>query len=261
MSAKTLAIFTGSVLAAAAVGWHLAFSGGGTAGRQASDVSIVLNRPEAPAPASGAAAGAAKQVPEKGWVPPTGDPVQRYRAARTPEERIQVISDFITLGHDRNVFMLQEAVRDSDARVRMLALERAASMLAPELAREVYRVSGRSDDPDIRTMTWSFLAPHPMENRVAVYGEVLQKGPDVAVEETLSEMGRTPEMPLFDAMLFQSLGNDMKPARVDRLLQEMNTWLKPGGGNVPEFHSVAELQSWWQANRQRYDQFLLRVDQ
>ena len=142
----------------------------------------------------------------------------------------------------------------------MLALESAASMLTPELAREVYRVSGRSDDPDIRTMTWSFLAPHPMENRVAVYGEVLQKGPDVAVEEAISEMGRTPEMSLFDTLLFQSMASDMKPERTGRLLKELNDWLKPGGGNVPAFKSVAELQTWWQANRRRYDTFMLRVD-
>lgn len=199
--------------------------------------------------------------PQKRTVP-TGDPQQRYHEARTSAERMQVISDFITLGHDHNVFMLQEAVRDSDPKVRMLALESAASMLTPELAREVYRISGRSDDPDIRSMTWSFLAPHPMENRVAVYRDVLAAGQDVAVEEAISEMGRTPEMPLFEMMLGSGLNPDLPAARTDRLLKELNEWLKPGGGgDVPEFKSMAQLQSWWQANHQRYDQFMLRLDQ
>jgi len=258
MSAKTIAILAGSALVAAVIGWHLAFS-------EAERLNPAAGSTVAPGLSDGVTAshanGAKKQVPAGGWIPPTGDPVQRYHAAKTSAERLQVISDFITLGHDHNVFMLQEAVRDSDAKVRMLALESAASMLTPEMAREVYRVSGRSDDPEIRAMTWSFLAPHPMENRVTVYGEVLQKGPDVAVAEALAEMGRTPEMPLFDTLLFQSQAKEMQPERTDRLLKELNNWLKPGGGNVPEFHTVADLQTWWQANRQHYDQFMLRVDQ
>jgi|GEM_PF-1949461 len=259
MSAKTIAILASSALVAAVIGWHLAFSGAERVNPAAVGSSV------APGHSDGVTAfpanGAKKQAPAGGWIPPTGDPVQRYHAAKATAERIQVISDFITLGHDHNVFMLQEAVRDRDAKVRMLALESAASMLTPEMAREVYRVSGRSDDPDIRTMTWSFVAPHPMENRVAVYGEVLQKGPDVAVEEALGEMGRTPEMPLFDTLLFQSQAKDMQPERTARLLKELNNWLKPGGGDVPEFHTVADLQTWWQANRKNYDQFMLRVDQ
>lgn len=258
MSGKTIAILICTVLAAIFIGWHLANSGPDKATPILAEAPISSSRPAATVPSASSAP--SKPATPGNWVPPTGDPVQRYHEAKNSAERMQVISDFITLGHDRNVFMLQEALKDSDPKVRMLALESAASMLTPEMAREVYRVSGRSDDADIRTMTWSFLAPHPMENRVAVYGEVLQKGPDVAVEETLSEMGRTPEMPLFDTLLFQSLDKNMQPARASRLLKEMNDWLKPGGGNVPEFHSVGEVQTWWQANRQHYDQFMLRLD-
>ena len=256
MSGKQIAVFLVAMAIAAAVGWQLAFSDGDKHGVPESSRPAIRGNGTASSPAGAAT----KDTPSAAWVPPAGDPVARYHQTKSSEERMKVINDFITLGHDHNVFMLQEAVRDADPKVRMLALESAASMLTPEMAREVYRVSGRSDDPDIRAMTWSFLAPHPMENRVAVYGEVLQKGPDVAVEEALSEMGRTPEMPLFETMLGQSLSSDMKPERSGRLLKEMNAWLKPGGGDVPEFHTVAELQSWWQANRQRYDQFLLRLD-
>ena len=256
MKGKTLAIFIGSLLVAAVIGWHLAFFDPTKGPPAISEASGQVSAGKGPSTASTPGTPA----PPGAWVPPTGDPVERYHQAKTSEERMKIISDFITLGHNHTVLLLQEAVKDSDPKVRMLALESAASMLTPELAREVYRVSGRSDDPDIRTMTWSFLAPHPMENRVAVYGEVLQKGPDVAVEEAISEMGRTPEMSLFDTLLFQSMASDMKPERTGRLLKELNDWLKPGGGNVPAFKSVAELQTWWQANRRRYDTFMLRVD-
>ena len=252
MNGKSVALFFAIVLIAALIGWRLAFPGS----------SAVTTTAEPPTPSMAAGAKPIATPPTKPgeWVPPTGEPVERFREAKTTEERLKVIADFITLGHDRNAAMLREAITDADPKVRMNAIESAASMLTPEAAREVYRVSGISPDADIRTMTWSFLAPHPMENRVAVYGEVLQKGPDVAVEEAIAEMGRTPEMPLFDTMLFQGQAKDMPPARAARLLKEMNDWLKPGGGNVPEFRSIPDLQAWWQANRQRYDQFMLRVD-
>jgi len=257
MTGKSIAIFLITLLIAVAIGWHLSSSNpeAKPASAEASAQSpSAKGSTQAPPPSL------AKPATPGGWVPPTGEPVERYREAKTSEQKMKVINDFIVLGHDRNSNMLREAVNDADPKVRMLAIESAASMLTPEAAREVYRVSGASTDPDIRSMTWSFVAPHPMENRVAVYGEVLQKGPDAAFEETLSEMGRTPEMPLFDTLLFQSLAKDMPPARSARLLKEINDWLKPGGGNVPEFHSPSEAQAWWQANRQRYDQFMLRVD-
>ena len=252
MSGKAVAFFLAVSLVAAIVGWQLAFTGPSHLNAEAPKATAP--KPIEPSPKM---TGAPNPT---AWVPPTGEPVERFRAAKTTEERLKVIADFITLGHDQNAAMLREAVNDSDAKVRMNAIESAASMLTPEAAREVYRVSGISPDPDIRSMTWSFLAPHPMENRVAVYGEVLQKGPDVAVEEAIAEMGRTPEMPLFETMLFQSSTKDMPPTRAARLLKEMNEWLKPGGGDVPEFRTVTDLQAWWQANRRRYDQYMLRVD-
>jgi len=245
---------------AVVTGWFLATSGPGGAPSLPGGAGAPSSTGAATPSPSISAVGAPKPAPPSGWVPPTGDPRQRYLEAKTSAERMQVISDFITLGHDHNVFMLQEAVKDNDPKVRMLALESAASMLTPELAREVYRVSGRSEDADIRSMTWSFLAPHPMDNRVAVYGEVIAAGQDVAVEEAISEMGRTPEMPLFEMMLGSSLNKDLPAGRTERLLKELNEWLKPGGGDVPEFKSVSQVREWWQANRQRYDQFMLRVD-
>ncbi|MDB6138491.1 MAG: hypothetical protein JWO94_1563, partial [Verrucomicrobiaceae bacterium] len=188
MNGKTLASIIGAMLLAAVIGWRLAFS-------EAGKTKPPFGASAPPAAATGSTA-SLSSPPANGpqpapavWAAPTGDPLQRYHAAKTTEEKMQVISDFITLGHDHNVFMLQEAVRDASPKVRMLALESAASMLTPELASEVYRFSGRSDDPDIRAMTWSFLAPHPMENRVAVYGDVFVAGQDTALEEALAEMG------------------------------------------------------------------------
>ncbi len=246
---------------AVAIGWHFSMPAGKPeTPSSATTPALPSGGGAVGTPSSGPAAPAPSSAKPAAWVPPTGDPVQRYRAAKTSAERMQVISDFITLGHDHNVFMLQEAVKDGDPKVRMLALESAASMLTPEMAREVYRVAGRSDDSDLRTMTWSFLAPHPMENRVAVYRDVITQGQDVAAEEAISEMGRTPEMPLFEMMLGSSLTPDLPPGREARLLKELNEWLKPGGGDVPQFHTVGEIRNWWQANHQRYDQFMLRLD-
>ena len=72
-------------------------------------------------------------------------------------------------------------------------------------------------------------------------------------------MGRTPEMPLFEAMLTSA--TRVNGPRQDRVFKELQAWLQPGGGNVPTFKSVNEMVTWWTANKQRYDQFLLRVDQ
>ena len=251
MSGKLILALISFVLLAAGAGWWLAMSAGGPPPVAANPASA---GPASPAATAGAAA------TKSGWVPPTGEPVQRYREAKTYQEKYDIISNFITLGHDRNVHMLIEALNDSDPKIRIYAVENAASMLTPELATLVYKESGKSTDSEVRQMTWSFVAPHPIENRSQVYGEVLIKGPDAAIEEVLSEMGRTPEAPLFETLIGSSLSPGVTPERITRIVKELNEWLKPGGGNVPQFQTGADLAKWWAENKKNYDQFMLRVD-
>ena len=251
MSSKLTFALIAFVFLAAVAGWWLAMSGNAPV----MPVVQTLNTTStSPATKVGPLAN------KNGWVPPTGEPVERYREAKTYQEKYDIISNFITLGHDRNVNMLIAALNDGDPKIRLYALENAASMLTPELATLVYKESGKSTDPDVRQMTWSFSAPHPMENRAQIYGEVLVNGPDTAIEEVLSEMGRTPETPLFETLLGTGLSPGVKPDRITRIVKEINEWLKPGGGEVPEFRTPADAAKWWAQNKQRYDQFMLRVD-
>lgn len=251
MSGKLIFALISVVLFAAAAGWWMAMS----------DAPLIVSPSAAPesvplSPGSKAGSLATKS----GWVPPTGEPVERYREAKTYQEKYDIISNFIALGHDRNVHMLIAALSDSDPKIRLYAVESAASMLTPELATLVYKESGKSTDEDVRQMTWSFSAPHPMENRTQIYGELLVNGPDVAIEEVMSEMGRTPEMPLFEVLIGSSLSPGVKPERITRIVKELNEWLKPGGGDVPEFKTGADVAKWWTENKKNYDQFMLRVD-
>ena len=205
-----------------------------------------------PAPAT-----PAKPVKPGGWQPPEGDPVERYREGKTAQARKDMISNFMALGHDRNPDMLIEALKDTDIDVRVFAVE-SASALTPEEAVRVYMKSASNDNPDVREMTWSLVAPHPMENRVMVYREALSNGSTKTVEEALSEMGTTPERSLFEMMLEQA--NKQQGDRAKRLTTELNEWLKPGGGNVPEFTRADELVQWWSQNSKNYDEYMLRVD-
>ena len=195
-----------------------------------------------------------------GWQPPEGDPVERYKApGQTAQQRKDMISNFMALGHPNNPFMLIAALNDPDAAVRFFAVE-SASALTPEEAREVYRRAASSEDADVREMCWSLSAPHPIENRVYIYSDALEKAGDKAVEEVLSEMGRTPERPLFEMMLSQAL-QIKNPQRVARLQKELQEWLVPGGGDVPKFNTLQDMAAWWQKTHQAYDEFMLRVDQ
>lgn len=251
MSGKLLFALIAFVFVAAGAGWWLAMS----------DASPIAPRPLTTSPGPASPAQKAGPVATKsGWVPPTGEPVERYREAKTYQEKYDIISNFMALGHDRNVNMLIAALNDSDPKIRLYAVESAASMLTPELATLVYKESGKSTDKDVREMTWSFSAPHPMENRSQIYGEILIKGPDDSIEEVLSEMGRTPEMPLFETLIGASLSPGVKPDRIGRIVKELNEWLKPGGGTVPEFKTGTDLAKWWAENKKNYDQFMLRVD-
>ena len=193
------------------------------------------------------------------WVPPEGDPVDKYRAAKTAQERYDVIANFMALGHDRNPAMLIDALRDPDLNNRVFAIE-SASALTPEEAREVYRQGAVNDQSDVREMTWSLVAPHPMENKAYIYQEPLAKGSPQIMEEALHEMGITPERPLFEMMLTQA-ALSKEPQRTDRLMKEVNAWLEPGGGDVPKFKSPADALKWWEAQSKNYDEFMLRVDQ
>ncbi len=192
------------------------------------------------------------------WKPPEGDPVQRYQSSKSKEDRLEIIGQFMSLGHERNPFMLIEALKDESTEVRVKAVEYAAS-LEPGPSAVVLKEACLNDAKDVREMGWSLLAPHPLENKAPVLMAAIERGSDTVLAEAFSEMGRTPEQPLFEAML--TAANRVQDARQARVFSELQAWLKPGGGSVPVFTNVNEMSTWWAANKQRYDQFMLRVDQ
>ena len=92
-----------------------------------------------------------------------------------------------------------------------------------------------NDAKDVREMGWSLLAPHPLENKAPVLMAAIERGSDAVLTETFSEMGRTPELPLFEAML--TAANRVQDARQARVFSELQTWLKAWrrlGANVQE---------------------------
>jgi hypothetical protein len=226
---------------------------------QAAAPEIVIPQPQTTTPSQRPTLQAKPVTKPNGWVPPEGDPVVRYQAAKTPAERKEIIGSFMALGHANNHNMLITALNDPDPSVRFAAVEYAAS-LTPEEGAEVYRKAAWSDDSEVREMAWSLAAPHPMETKVRIYGEALEKGGNKAMEETLAEMGRSPERPLFELMLSQAVTLKDAP-RVERLVKELQSWLQPGGGNVPTFKTAAEVGTWWTQESKHYDQYMLRVDQ
>ena len=186
------------------------------------------------------------------------DPVAHYREGRSKQERMDAISNFMALGDDNNYAMLKAALDDADAEVRMLAVE-SASALEVGPAVDVWKKSATSSDPDVREMTWSLSATYPMESRAAIYREALTRGPQAAFNEAIDEMTVTPERPLFEMML--TLGETLPAERAPRLLQVLQEWLEPGGGEVPKFTSISEVLAFWERQHQNYDEYLLRVDQ
>ena len=212
-----------------------------------------------PAGAAGKAGASAPQTPGNPpakWVPPEGDPVERYRAAKGAQERQNVISNFMALGHDRNAAMLIAALNDADLRVQMFAIESSTSLEAA-LAHQVLTQACVNKTADVRQMAWSLLAPYGINEKAATFAQVLIQGPDDAFTEAFQEMSISPERPLFETMLNATLHADAK--RVPRLLTEMQEWLERAG-EVPKFKSAPELLAWWGQNQKHYDQYLLRLD-
>ncbi|MCB1079294.1 MAG: HEAT repeat domain-containing protein, partial [Verrucomicrobiae bacterium] len=189
-----------------------------------------------------------KNEKKSGWVPPEGDPVQRFRELKngTPQERKDLISNFMALGHERNPDMLIEALKDPDTDVRVFAIE-SASALTEEESTRVLQAAAANDNPDAREMAWSIAAPYPIPSKVKIYGEALAKGSDANVEEAFEEMSITPEMPLFEMMIYHTLDPNLPDSRKQRLLKEMQLWLEPGGGDVPTFSDPKDLFEWWKA--------------
>jgi len=196
-----------------------------------------------------------------GWVPPEGDPVSRYRELRggTAQARKDIISNFLALGHERNPYLLIEALGDPDPGVRLLAVESASALSVGE-ATAVLAAASSSRDADVREMTWSLAAPYPVESRVTIYAGALRQGDDTALAEAFSEMGIRPERPLFEMMLAEALRPEVAPERQARFLEELQAWLEPGGGEVPRFQQVGELAQWWRTQLDHYDEYLLRTD-
>lgn len=102
------------------------------------------------------------------WVPPEGDPVSRYREAKTKQERYDIISNFMALGHERNPFMLVEALKDPDVSNRVYAVESASALTAEE-STHVLRQAAINDQWDVREMAWSLLAPYPPDLKTGVF--------------------------------------------------------------------------------------------
>jgi hypothetical protein len=244
MSSRSLTYSLLSIIALAlllaAAGWRLA--GGGSSAARLAQTAPQLKDSSQP------------DTPNY----PKGDPVDTFRAAKTTEERAEIMGQFMSLGHARNPAMLADAMRDPDVKLRVSAVEYSAS-LTPLEACEVYRTSAINDQSDVREMTWSLLAPHPEENRALVYGEALAKGSPAVMEEVFSEMGRQPGRMLFESMINQML-KTTEPARSARILKEVQAWLVPGGGEVPKFSSPQAVSGWWSQQRKNYDEFMLRVD-
>lgn len=188
----------------------------------------------------------------------TGDPVDRFRACTSQEEKLETIGRFMALGHDRNAQMLIDALKDPSTDLRVKALEYAAS-LEPGVSALVLKEACLNDAKDVREMGWSLLAPHPLMNKAPVLIAAVEHSSDSILEEVFIEMGRTPEKPLFEAMLAGAL-RAQAPARQSRTLTELQAWLKPGGGDTPAFQSINQLADWWAANQRRYDTYMLRVD-
>ena len=186
------------------------------------------------------------------------DPVAHYRSGKTRQERMDAISNFMALGDDNNYAMLKAALDDADAEIRLFAVE-SATALEVGHAVDVWKKSAASTDPDVREMTWSLSATYPMESRAAIYREALLRGPSEAVTEALNEMNVTPERPLFEMMLL--LGDSLPPERAPQVLKTIQEWLVPGGGQVPQFKSIAEAAAFWEKQQENYDEYLLRLDQ
>jgi hypothetical protein len=209
---------------------------------------------------TGALRQAASVLPQRSATKaPVGDPLNRYNQATTLTQRLEVIDTFMAIGHHNNPFMLIAALKAPELSVRVHAAEQTA-MLSAEAASQVYLHSAMSSDKEVREMTWSLVAPHPMEDKVLVYGNAISQGDPAVVEEALAEMGRTPEKPLFSALL-QAASQSQEPSRTARLFTELQAWLLPGSGIVPQFQNLNQLQAWWQSNAQHYDSYMLRLDQ
>jgi hypothetical protein len=235
---------------AAAGGWMLATLGGKSKAVTASTPAPESRSSDSPASSVG------KGHPLEHLL--DKDPVSFFQAAKTAEERKDAISNFMALGDDNNYAMLKAALDDADAEVRMYAVE-SASALEVEQAAEVWKKSATSQDPDVREMTWSLSATYPMDQRAAIYREALARGPQQAFEEAIEEMTVSPERPLFEMML--TIGTILPQERSPRLLQVVQEWLEPGGGEVPKFSSLGQALQWWETQHENYDEFMLRTDQ
>jgi hypothetical protein len=248
---------------AGALGWWVAQPGASSPGSSFGNAADASSKSSTSSTGSGSllnrTTGSSATKGETGkWVPPEGDPVSRYREAKTKQERYDIISNFMALGHERNPFMLVEALKDPDVSNRVFAVESASALTAEE-STHVLRQAAINDQWDVREMAWSLLAPYPPDLKTGVLAEVISNGADVSLEEAFSEMGRQPDIQLFDTMV--TLSQKANPQRQTRLLKEMQLWLEPGGGDVPQFRSVQELLTWWQKTRPNYDEYMLRIDQ
>jgi hypothetical protein len=163
----------------------------------------------------------------------------------------------MALGHDRNMFMLIEALKDPSEKIRISAVEHC-SMLESKVASAVLKEACVSPHDETREMGWSLLGPHPAENKAPVLMAAIERGGDKGLEEAFLEIGRVPEQLLFEAMLGSA--TQVKGARQARVLKELQHWLEPGGMNPPQFRNVGELVDWWKVHKIKYDQWMLRID-
>jgi hypothetical protein len=175
------------------------------------------------------------------------------------QARKDLIANFLALGHDRNSQLLMEALSDPDASVRLFAVESASALSLGE-ATAVLAVASSNPDASVREVTWSLSAPYPVESRAVIFAGAVRQGNDSALNESFNEMRIRPEKALFEMMLTEAIRPGVDAMRQILLKGELESWLEPGGGNIPQFETATQMAIWWRANLVHYDQYLLRID-
>lgn len=184
-----------------------------------------------------------------------GSPLIRYNAAATIPDRLALMQEAVTKKHPHDVYLLRAAVLDRDPLIRREAVRLASVGLSSEAAFEVYRVSARSLDGEVRRMTWKFVESQNVAYRARLYGEVMKNGGRIAAMEALAEMSREPRKEYAEA-LFRDWGTRGRRVSLEEIWQTVGLWVKHAHGEIPPYPGAKKASEWWSTNQKNYGEKL-----
>ncbi len=182
--------------------------------------------------------------------------VDRYRAAATDAERLEVMGEKQSSGPENLAPLLQRALLHPAEDFRVEAVQMSPILVDGE-AVEILVAATYDESSEVRAYALEAALELPAGDAVAILREGLRNPLADVKQQSLRELERASSKPAFEAML-EGL-RDPDPAFRAQVLRELKPFVLQQTDAMP-FDDYTRAQVWWQRHQGEYDEHMTHVE-